>query len=85
MKISCYVHTPEDAPFLEFEAKTAGEAIHELGERISWRDFPNDVWVRFGSNYALLYDPMLRQFMDWDGVRWVRIGYNRIYYYYFSD
>ena len=84
MTIRCYKYNPSETPFLEFEVKTAGDMIHELSEKISWRDFPNDIWVKIGSDLCILYDPLLDQFKDYNGVRWVNIPRKNLCYYYFT-
>ena len=82
MKISCYKYSMSDDPFLTFEAKTVKDLISFLAEGISWRDYPNEIWVKIGSMNSLLYDPMLDIFSDWNGFRFSKIDNSRLNYYF---
>lgn len=81
--IRCYKYSPTDDPFLTIEAKTADEMIEKLADKISWRDYPNDIFVKIGSDPCIMYNPMLCIFKDWNGMRFVDISKERVALYYF--
>ena len=81
--IKCYKYSLKDDPFLEIHAESADEMFKELADKISWRDFANDIWVKISSCPALLYSPALHSFKDWNGMRFADINNERVVNYYF--
>jgi len=80
--VKCYKHSLADDPFLVFDATTPNEMIEKLANDLDWHDFPNDIWVKIGSENSLLYDPMLDIFKDWNGCRWANIDTGTVIYYF---
>lgn len=80
--IRCYKYSMEEAPFLKFDAEAPSELITKLANDLDWHDFPNDIWVKIGSENSLLYDPLLDMFKDWNGCRWAGISNERVIYYF---